>query len=330
MRVLNLSLDRTFLDKESLAARRLAALSLAAGEVVVLVPRAGNKVRECLALWRRAAALLSKSRYDLITVQDTAYLALLAYLLARRFKIPLEIQVHGFEGNSFLRRRIARFLLPRADAVRVVSERLKRSIGRDAYVLPIYTQVETPREVQAKDHSVFSFLTVGRLVPVKNIGMQIRAFARLVKDSPSARLMIVGDGPLEARLKSQATSLKLGEQIRFEGRQKNLSHYYEEADAFLLTSDREGWGVAVTEAAAFGLPIVMTDVGLAGEFVKDGENGLVISVGDEEALLSAMRRIAAEPALRARLGASALRAFRALPTSEAQIQKQVEQWLSLQ
>ena len=89
MRVLNLSLDRTFLDKESLAARRLAALSLAAGEVVVLVPRAGNKVRECLALWRRAAALLSKSRYDLITVQDTAYLALLAYLLARRFKIPL-------------------------------------------------------------------------------------------------------------------------------------------------------------------------------------------------------------------------------------------------
>ena len=337
MRVLNLSLDRTIEDKKSLVAKRLAALSRAAGEVVVLVPRAGNKVHECIALWRRAAAVLSKSRCDLITVQDTAYLALLAYLLARRFTIPLEIQVHGFESRSLLRRILARFLLYRADAVRVVSNRLNLLLSTNyhllstkIYTLPVYTQIEAPREVQAKDHSVFSFLTVGRLVPVKNIGMQIHAFARLVKDSPNARLVIVGDGPELPNLQLSISDFQLQDKIILTGRQNDVSQYYKEADAFLLTSDSEGWGVAVTEAAAFGLPIIMTDVGLAGEFIKDGENGIVIPVGDEDALFSAMKRLVRDAGLRVRLGEAALRSFYALPRADEQIQKQVEAWRSLE
>ncbi len=331
MRVLNLSLDEMVSNPTSLIARRLAALSAAVGEMAVLAPSGnGGKVRQFFDLWRRAESALKEKKYDLITVQDTAYLALLAYLLARKFRVPLEVQVHGLEKFYGLRKLLARFLLKRADMIRVVSERLKREISTRAYVLPVYTQIpsQPPLYKGGGEGGDFVFLTVGRLVPVKNIQLQIRALARVVKEFPNVRLVIVGDGPEHENLKRKTKSEKVEEKIRFEGRQENLERYYQDADVFLLTSNSEGWGVVVTEAAAYGLPIIMTDVGLAGEFIENGENGIVIPVGDEDALVSAMRRIIKDADLRARLGTAAHRTFLSLPTPRAAIQKQVEAWRS--
>ena len=163
-------------------------------------------------------------------------------------------------------------------------------------------------------------------MPVKNVALQICAFARLVKEYPQIRLRIVGEGPMRRNLQLTTNNLQLKDRVAFEGRQDNLSPYYKNADAFLLTSDFEGWGLAVTEAAAYGLPIIMTDVGLAGEFIGDGENGLVIPVGDEVALVAAMRRVMTDASLRARLGSAASASFLALPSAEEQIRKQVEEW----
>ncbi len=349
MRVLNFSLDKSIADSASLAGHRIAALSRAAGEVVALAPKGDNKLREFLRIWREANVLFRTQKFDLITVQDTAYLAFLAYLLARRFKIPLEVQVHGFERLHGVRKIIAGVVLRRADKIRVVSERLKRKLEAlspklegKIYELPVYTQIEPPlqgrtekgltffpTQGQTLKSPTFTFLTVGRLVPVKNITLQIRVFARIAKEFPNARLVIVGDGLEMPYLKLNAKRLTLNASVIFEGRQENLKRYYQDADAFLLTSDSEGWGVAVTEAAAFGLPIIMTDVGLAGEFIKNNENGIVIPAGDEDALVSAMRRVMEDAGLRARLGAAARRSFLALPSKEEQIQKQVEQWRGL-
>lgn len=321
MRVLNLSLDSRINEAGSPVARRLAALSVAVGEVAALAPKGDNKVREFLRIWREAEALLCEKKYDLITVQDTAYLALLAYLLARRFCVPLEMQVHGLEKFYGIRKLLTGFLLKRADKIRVVSERLRREISARAYVLPVYTQIETPTSHTKQTRETFTFLTVGRLVPVKNIGLQIRAFTQIVKESPHTRLVIVGDG-------SERENLPKHDRVIFEGQQKDLRRFYEEADAFLLTSNSEGWGVVVTEAAAYGLPIVMTDVGCAGEFIKDGENGTVIPVGDEEALVSAMKKLITNADFRTRLGEKAYLAYLALPSKERQVQKQVEAWAS--
>ncbi|TSC57114.1 MAG: group 1 glycosyl transferase, partial [Parcubacteria group bacterium Greene0416_79] len=297
-------------------------------------------------------------RIDLITVQDTAYLALLAYLLARRFRIPFEVQVHGLEKFFGIRELIAGFVLRRADKIRVVSERLKRDLATRYtlhatrfYMLPVYTQIEsllparlrldevqagglTPRlpiggqalSVTPSQNRPFTFLTVGRLVSVKNIEMQIRAVAELVKKIPHIRLRIVGDGAERANLQLTTNNLQLEDKVIFEGEQRNVSRFYAEADAFLLTSDYEGWGLTVTEAAAYGLPIIMTDTGLAHEFIKQGENGIVIPVGDEEALASAMKQMIADEGLRARLGEAALRSARALPKAEEQIVQQAAKW----
>jgi len=163
-------------------------------------------------------------------------------------------------------------------------------------------------------------VSVGRLVPWKGVEGIMRAVKEL--SLPDIRLKVVGDGPERENLPKHS-------RVIFEGTQKEPSRFYQNADAFLLTSNSEGWGVVVTEAAGFGLPIIMTDVGCAGEFIKNGENGIVIPIGDEDALVAAMRRIIENAELRARLGRSARASFSALPSAEEQIRKQVEEWHSI-
>ncbi len=371
MRVLNLSLDSQVLEKDSAVQRRLLAFAekignttpaladsgtpFNKGELTVFVPAGrstveslspnltvqgfgGPKLFQFFRMWSRAVEEVKKNRYDLITVQDSFFLGFLGVQLGEKCKIPVEIQVHGFEKMVGGRKQLARFVLGKATKIRVVSERLKRELNSifhiphsKMYVLPVYTQIDTTQRI-SKRKTVpypFTFLMVGRLVAVKNIGLQIRAIAELIKQIPHVRLVIVGDGPEKASLKLQVNSLKLEDKILFEGRQENVSTYYGEADAFLLTSDYEGWGRVVLEAAANKLPSIMTDVGLAQEVIKNNENGFVISVGDQSELVLAMKELIDKPELRERLGEAALRTFRSLPTQEVQIQKQVTEWQTL-
>lgn len=356
MRVLSLSLDGTIIEKNSLLEERMLSLSAATGEVTVLVPAnregkrtlsshlsvhavKGSKKEQFRKLFRIGGTLLKEKPYDLVTAQDPFFLGLVAFLLARKAKVPFEVQVHGIERQGGARKLILRFVLKRADRVRVVSDRLRRFVAAlvgDAkvYVLPVYSQMSalTGREAQSpapKNDGPFTFLTVGRLVPVKNISMQLCAFATLREELPRSRLIIVGDGPEADTLKSEARRLGIGRAVSFEGRQRDLAPYYTSADAFLLTSDSEGWGVAVIEAALHKLPVIMTDVGLAGDIIKNGESGIVVPTGNESALLHAMREVAKSGHLRVRLGEQAYRSARSLPSPEAHISRQVEEWKRL-
>jgi glycosyltransferase involved in cell wall biosynthesis len=156
--------------------------------------------------------------------------------------------------------------------------------------------------------------------------MQIRALAKIVKKVPHVRLHIVGDGPLRKSLELEARSLKLEASVVFEGEQKDLSRFYEGADAFLLTSDSEGWGLVVLEAAAHKLPIIMTDVGLAQEVVQNEQSGFIIPVGDEPELVLAMQEFIDRPELRERLGDAAFKVFKSLGSKEEQVEQQVREW----
>jgi glycosyltransferase involved in cell wall biosynthesis len=81
-----------------------------------------------------------------------------------------------------------------------------------------------------------------------------------------------------------------------------LAQRYVEADVFALLSRHEPWGVVVNEAAASGLPLVLSDrVGAAHDLLRDGENGYVVPADDVDAAAEALRRLA-DPELRARFG----------------------------
>ena len=247
----------------------------------------------------------------LVSVQDPAESAVAGWLLKKRFGVWLHIQLHSdffspfFRKNSwkeFIRWLLARFFMPRGDAYRVVSQRIKNSLigilGIPAFkisVLPIFVDGgDIGRRVPAfslnEKYPEFDFiiLMVARLVREKNIELAIGALKELLKEFPRSGLVIVGDGPERNNLESRILNLELRNNVRFEGWQDDLALYYKGADLYLLTSNFEGYGRSVVEAAWAGLPVVMTDVGIAGEIIKDRETGIVVPVQNQAALASGL------------------------------------------
>lgn len=350
MKILSLGLDNLVLDPQSSVAERVTEYGQMVDQYFVVVPDGEkkeqnlsdkvkvfgsggvNKISRLFRTCRLARKLIRENKFDVITVQDQYYLALVGWRLAREFKIGLELQIHGLEKYSGIRKMIARFVIPRATVIRAVSGRLRKRLvdefGVSAdkiFVVPIFSELRIKNEeLRIKNNEdKFIFLSVGRLVEIKNISLQIKAFKELLKKNRNIELWIVGDGNCGEKLKGEAEGI---EQIKFMGWQKDLDDIYKKADVFLLTSDYEGWGMVIIEAASYGLPIIMTDVGCAGEVIKNNESGLVIPASDEKELEKAMERLVTDEKLRIELGKNAREAIFKLPSKEETMRMYLENW----
>jgi glycosyltransferase involved in cell wall biosynthesis len=145
-------------------------------------------------------------------------------------------------------------------------------------------------------------LSVARLVPEKGHDVLVRAVA--AADDPKLLLVLAGDGPERGRLAALAS--ELGARLVFAGDRPwdQIVEVYAAADVFALLSEREPWAVVVNEAAACGLPLVLSDrVGAAHDLLRDGENGVLVAAGDVAGAADAFRRLAADPDKRRRMGA---------------------------
>lgn len=147
-------------------------------------------------------------------------------------------------------------------------------------------------------------LSVGRIDPRKGIDTAIAALTEL----PDMRLRIAGEGDDRtlAALRDQAERQGVAGRVEFLGFRDGpaLDALYDEADAvvFPVTWD-EPWGLVPIEAMAHGVPVVATGRGGSSEYLRDGENALLHEAGDPSSLAAALRRLAADPALRERLRA---------------------------
>ena len=124
----------------------------------------------------------------------------------------------------------------------------------------------------------------GRLIQEKSLFDLIDAF-KLVQD-PNKKLAIVGDGQLRKELEdySAARCPDSNEFFGFKNRQE-IMKFHAIADALVLPSKQETWGIVVNEAMCFGLPILVSDqVGASEDMVCDGDNGFVFPHGDIDAL----------------------------------------------
>jgi glycosyltransferase involved in cell wall biosynthesis len=155
------------------------------------------------------------------------------------------------------------------------------------------------------DPDEFVLVCVARLVEEKGIDILIRAVSRVVRQGVSCKCIILGDGPLKAKLQQKVKCEGLWEHVFFEGFQADVRAYLHAASAFILTSHLEGLPISVLEAMACGLPCIVTNVGGNAEAVKDQITGLVIQPSSVEAAADAILYLATHPHKRAEMASKA-------------------------
>lgn len=168
----------------------------------------------------------------------------------------------------------------------------------------------------------FRVLCVGRLVRWKGQSLLIEAAAELGKTGVDARVTLIGDGPQRGELESLIERLGASDRVEMLGAvgQDVIRAQYARAHAFCLPSFAEGVPVVLMEAMALERPVVSTPVAGVPELVEDGVHGLLVPPGDRSALLHALRRLAEDPAERARMG----RAGRAKVVAEYDVRRSAE------
>jgi len=141
-------------------------------------------------------------------------------------------------------------------------------------------------------------LAVGRLIPLKDHELLLRAFALVLESVPEARLYILGTGPLENRLRILADELGIDQDVKFIGFDKNPFRYMARCSLFVSSSRHEGMPGVIVQALACGAPVVSTDCPTGpSELIEHGENGYLVPVGDTSALADKMIHVLTDTAI---------------------------------
>ena len=246
-----------------------------------------------------------------------------AVAIARLLRVPVVFHAHGGGFHAQLRRtgprgwigrRALRLVLARADAVIALTPGWAAELGAHARIrrLAVVANVpELPIRVERSENGARGepvVLYLGHLYRAKGVYDLLNAFVRLHADRPNLRLILAGEGVEHDALREHAVraglvngSVELPGWIGPEEKARLLAS----ARCLVLPSYGEGLPLVVLEAMLAGTPVVATSVGGIPETVTDGVEGLLVPVGDEDALTEAIGRVVDDPALGAELAARA-------------------------
>jgi glycosyltransferase involved in cell wall biosynthesis len=160
-------------------------------------------------------------------------------------------------------------------------------------------------------------LALGRLHENKGFDVLLSALAEV----PDLHLWLAGEGPLRRTLEAQAATLGIAGRVRFLGWRDDVPALLAAADFLVCSSRHEPLGNIVIEAWAAGRAVVAAAAAGPSELIGDGEGGLLVPVEDAASLAAALRRLAGDPALRARLAAAGRAAYLAQFTEAAVVRR---------
>src|SRR6266568_8083531 len=160
-------------------------------------------------------------------------------------------------------------------------------------------------------------LTVARLEPYKGVDMSLRAVAQCRNDGVDVNYLVVGSGKNRKDYQRLAEELKIADHVRFVGNvpEAELPAVFNIASAYVGVSRRadgsrvEGFGVALAEASACGLPVIAGQSGGLAEAVNDGETGFVVNPDDPDAVAAALKRLLSDQLFARRLGQAGRKAI---------------------
>ena len=189
-----------------------------------------------------------------------------------------------------------------ADAAEFGLDPAKARVIRPAVDPAVFHPAEAPPQ-----SGRLRLVAVGGLTWRKDYEHALMAVRRAVDMGADVGLELIGDGEDRQHLQFAVADLQLTDRVTLLGRLSpaGILARLQQSHAFLHTSASEGISNAVLEAMATGLPVVTTDSGGMGEAVRDGIDGMVVGVRDTEGIATAIAKLAAEPALRQAMGASA-------------------------
>ncbi|GIV80930.1 MAG: glycosyl transferase [Anaerolineae bacterium] len=311
----------------------MAYLAEACGVTPVYVPELGRELsplRDLITLfklWR----LMRRLRPDVVHTH-TAKAGFVGRVAAWLAGVP--VRVHTFHGHVFHGyfgpRKTALFLtLERltarlTDRLITISPALKEELASVYHIAPaekiavvplgldLSPYLSTSRHLGEfrRQHELPADAPlvgiVGRLVPIKNHALFLKAAQRVRQSYPNAHFVIIGDGELRESLVAQAKALGIADAVTFTGFLRDLRPVYSDLDLLVISSDNEGTPVSIIEALAAGVPVVSTAVGGVPDLLDGGRLGTLVPPGDPDALAGAM-----------------VRALRASPEEQSVLRQQV-------
>ena len=275
-----------------------------------------NKLFVFLKTFIKLNEFLKNNKIDVISTQDPFFTGIIGVILAKKYRIFLNIQVHAeFFSNKYFRKEsiknyfyyfAGKYIIKQANSIRCVSHYENENLiskGLNSYFCPIGIEIKDfniKRDYDFKNNILF----IGRLVKQKNIYLLLIVFSRLFKEYNRLKLIIVGEGELKNELIHSCNNLNIEEHVEFLGRKnkKEVINLITNSDFVVLPSFYEGWGLVVNEAMATGTPVIMTKTGAGGVLIKDGSNGIVIDINNEDQLYKAMKLLLTNKELRKKLG----------------------------
>ncbi len=283
------------------------------------------------ALKRRLLELALTLKPDILHAHSPILNALPAIVVGRRLGIPVAYEVrafwedaavdHGTSRESGLRYRLTRALetyaLKRADAVTTICEGLRQDIvargipGEKVTVIPNAVDLEKFSTGGARDAPLADALGlvdkrvlgfIGSFYAYEGLPLLLQALPAVLAHAPDVRVLLVGGGPDEARLKKLAAVSGMADKVIFVGRvpHQDVPRYYDLVDIFVYPRYSMRLTELVTplkplEAMARGRLVVASDVGGHRELIRDGETGVLFHAGDSASLSSMLVALLAEP-----------------------------------
>jgi glycosyltransferase involved in cell wall biosynthesis len=288
-----------------------------AGVPIERVPRPTPAPRQLLRSARAIARVLRVHRPEVIHAHNpaAAAAAAVARVLALRPRTPIVTTFHGLvDGGTHVASRILNVTSAAVVGVgpAATAELLRAGVD-EARLVTILNAV--PAEAQRSRKAVREELgvaddadlvvTVGRYREEKDQDLLLRAAAILAPARPRLRVLLVGVGPLEDKLRARISELGLDAVACVTGLREDAVDIVAAADVATLTSKREGLGLSLIEAMWVGTPTVGTNIGGIPDVIDDGETGLLVPAGDAAALATAIAGLLDNPALANRLATAA-------------------------
>jgi N-acetyl-alpha-D-glucosaminyl L-malate synthase BshA len=255
-----------------------------------------------LALATKMATVARAEKLDLLHVHYAIPHSISAILARESIKekryVPVITTLHGTDitlvgaDRSYL--PITRYGLQQSDGVTAVSKFLKQATIEtfdfdEVEVIPNFIcpkhyghLTDSPLRAELAPNGEKILVHVSNFRPVKRPADCVEILAKVKKDYPKVRLVMVGDGPERSAVSYRAGQLGVRDDTIFVGKQANIAEYLGVSDVFLLPSELESFGLAALEALACELPVIATRIGGIPEVVTDNETGYLSDIGDTE------------------------------------------------